>query len=505
MKKIKYAVIAFATSCFAFTLQAQMTPQEAIGKMMRGMNIGRSLELTTEGEAGNRFILESYFEDMQAAGFTFVRIPVQWDNHTALTSPYTVDSAWLTRVNQVVDWALEHKIMIMINSHHDRWILEDANYTADEQARFEAIWTQVSTYFKDKSDSLLFEIANEPNQLSITQVNELNASVISIIRSTNPTRIIVYSGNGYTSVAQMKSAAIPNDAYIMATFHSYDPWNFAGLGTGTWGTSSDIQAVKNRYSEASTWSKSKNIPVLLGEFGTVGKCDEDSRLKWFHNYVVEAIRYEVAFCAWHDFGDFGFYYPTNSASARWNDKIKDILIYSHPLSAASLTASAVLPSGGELKWTNYSTNYNWIKVERGTDGKKFATLATLDSSATSDVDATAALNTTYYYRVASELETGVVVKSFPLKTLLTAPAGIDENTLEVEAYVSDNKLTIKRTDVNATNALNIKMFTVSGQLVFSHNLELENGSFDISGLSQGIYLVSISDKGGRIQTVKVCK
>ena len=321
---VSLLLIGFSTS-----LQAEMTPQEAITQMTRGINLGRCLELS-QGDTP-RNIQNYYFDDIVDAGFNFVRIPVQWGWHTGTNPPYTVDSAFLDKVEQAVDWGLAHGLIIIINSHHDRWILENANFTAEDQAKFEAIWSQVADRFQNKSDNLIFEIANEPIDLSISQVDQLNAAVIPLMRANNPTRIIIYSGNGRTVLSEMKAAAIPNDSYIMSTFHSYDPWSFAGEGIGTWGTASDIQTVVNRFNEAAAWSQQHNIPLMLGEWGTVvenqypTQIDTSSRQIFLETYVKEASRTGVAPCIWNDFGWFAIYYPSNSPGNRWN-YAKDIIM-----------------------------------------------------------------------------------------------------------------------------------------------------------------------------------
>ena len=35
---------------------------------------------------------------------------------------YTIDPAWMDRVQQVVDWSLEEGLYVMINVHHDAWM-----------------------------------------------------------------------------------------------------------------------------------------------------------------------------------------------------------------------------------------------------------------------------------------------------------------------------------------------------------------------------------------------
>lgn len=303
-----------------------LTPSAAHLKMTRGINMGRSLELDNNGTPDR--IKEYFFDDFKAAGFDFIRIPIKWEFHTQTTAPYTVDASWLDRVEQVIDWGLERGFIIIINSHHDKWFYE--NYgVGNNNARFDAIWTQVANRFKDKSENLFFEIINEPKGLTRTNSDALNARILAIIRENNPTRIVVYSGNDYSGKAAMMAAKIPNDDYIIATFHDYTPWDFSLNGTGTWGTTVQQDVVKAIFKEVSDWSKLHNIPVYIGEFGSVNKAPQESREKLYKAFVEEAIRNNIAFSVWHDFGDFGIYLPNNTAGNRWNF-VKDIIINTNP-------------------------------------------------------------------------------------------------------------------------------------------------------------------------------
>lgn len=331
--------IFFLFVATALVSPAQMTPQQAIEKMTRGFNMGRSLELPNEGDAGGRFIQEYYFDDIKQAGFNFVRVPIQWDQHTGTTAPYTINSQWLDRVQQVVEWGLSRDLIVIINSHHDRWILENSAFTANDKARFEAIWRQVADRFQAHSDKLLFEIANEP-ALGATVVDQLNAAVMPIIRRTNPTRIVVYGGPG-TQLTRLKGAVIPpGDNYLMGSFHTYVPAAFAISGTGTWGTAAEIKVISDLLDDAAAWSKQTGIPVLLGEFGTVGKADRPSRELFIATHVKEAARTGIAPCIWHDFGDFSIYTPTNSPATRWS-YVKDVIMTSSSANPAETGAPRI--------------------------------------------------------------------------------------------------------------------------------------------------------------------
>ena len=295
--------------CTIVSMNAQLTPRDAIKSMVRGINMGNTLEPPDgEGTWGNGPAQESNFDDYKNAGFTCVRMPVTWDKHTGKTSPYTINSTWLNRVEQIVDWGLSRKLIIILNAHHEGWIKE--NYTADNVARFDSIWSQIATRFKDKSDSLLFEIINEPYPMSLDHVNELNTRILSTIRKTNPTRIVLFSGHMWSNSQELVQAAIPDDDYLIGYYHSYDPYPFGLEGPGTYGSDADINATVQKFEQVSDWGAEHNLPVVLGEFAYTYKCEYNSRMCAYATVVDKALEYNVAFNVWEDGGDFKFYNRT---------------------------------------------------------------------------------------------------------------------------------------------------------------------------------------------------
>lgn len=206
-------------------------PFEMVRKMGMGINLGNTLEAPYEG-SWSKIAMEYYFDDFKAAGFKNVRIPVRWDNHTMRTYPYTIDKEFLDRVEQVVDWSLSRGFVTVINSHHDDWIKEDYNGNIE---RFEKIWEQISERFKNKSENLLFEIMNEPfGNITDDQIDDMNSRILKIIRKTNPTRMVIIGGGYWNSYNTLVSIKIPDDPYLIGTFHYYDPYEFTHKWRGTW-------------------------------------------------------------------------------------------------------------------------------------------------------------------------------------------------------------------------------------------------------------------------------
>ena len=115
--------------------------------MQKGINLGNTLEPPLEGGWNNPPAQEYYFDLYKEAGFSTVRIPVRWDEHTMDTLPFTISSSWLARVEQIVDWALERDLFVILNAHHEDWIKQ--NYTnALYRARFDSIWSQIAVRFQ---------------------------------------------------------------------------------------------------------------------------------------------------------------------------------------------------------------------------------------------------------------------------------------------------------------------------------------------------------------------
>jgi aryl-phospho-beta-D-glucosidase BglC (GH1 family) len=412
MKRLMRTMMIAVALLGGLQSKAQLSPADAIKQMGRGINVGNTMEAPTEG-SWNSAIKEYYFDDYKTAGFTCIRIPITWDGHTATTSPYAVNEAWLDRVEQVVDWALKRKLIVIINAHHETWLKE--KYTADNMARFDSIWSQIAVRFKDKSDSLLFEMLNEPKGMTMTQVNGLNTRILSIIRKTNPTRIVLFSGNEWSNIDPMVNAAVPNDPYLIGYFHSYDPYPFGLVGTGTYGSASDYAASKAIFDKAQSWSALHNIPVIIGEFGSVKACDYNSRMRHYASITEQALNHNVAFAVWDDGGDFAIY---QRSSRTWNE-LKDILIYTYKESPTSFVSSVNDDNTVSLSWINRTSANDSIVVERRIGSGSFIDIDTIASAQTTYTDLSTVVGNSYYYRLRTHLG-DTMLYSYPTKVSVVA-------------------------------------------------------------------------------------
>lgn len=447
-----YLLLALALVPCAMPAAAQLAPPDAIGLMGRGINLGNTLEPPFEGSWNNGPAQEYYFDDYKAAGFATVRIPVRWDEHTADTTPFTVDASWLNRVEQIVDWGLARDLFIIINGHHEDWLKQ--NYaSATLRARYDSIWSQVATRFRDKSEKLFFEVINEPFGMTRQEVDNLNARAIGIIRRTNPTRIVIFSGNEYSNSPQLLAAAIPNDPYLMGYFHSYDPWSFAGLKQGTWGASADRSALAAKFQSVADWSAANSIPVMISEFGAIHGGDFNSRMRHYAAYVEESLMKGFAFQAWDDGGDFRIYLREERD---WNES-KDVLIHTYPDGPTGLATSVEGDSILTLSWTNRTVSASSITVERKSPGGGFEQIAQVSGGAVQFSDSTVSGGQRYLYRVIANSTTEPAKFSYPIEVRVAptrrssfhgAPFPIP-GTIEAEDYdIGGEGLTYHDTDAN---------------------------------------------------------
>ena len=491
--KNSLAVTALLVIATAVSAKAQLSPQEAANEMARGINVGNTMEPPTEGAWGNPPLQQRAFDDYKNAGFTAVRIPITWDGHTSTSAPFAIDSAWLARVEQVVDWGLKRNLLIVINAHHESWIKN--SFTSVNVARFDSIWSQIATRFSNRSDSLMFEMLNEPNPMSAANVNALNAQVLKIIRRTNPTRIVLFSGYMWSNSDQLVTAAIPDssDKYLIGYYHSYDPYPFGLVGTGTYGSATDISATKAKFDQVTAWSQRNGIPVTLGEFGYIDTAAYNSRMCAYGTVVDQALSHGVPSFAWDDGGDFPIY---NRTTGGFNE-IKDILIHMYPQSPIGLKINPGANHSIRIQWHNRNTGNDSIVVQRRTGGGSFGNFALLAPADSIFVDTTTVGAIPYYYRLSVRLKDSVEVQSYPIMFTVLATS-VPPSPVPVRFELFDNYpnpfnpgTTIKYT-LSGASHVRLTVYDVLGQEVSVLVNEPKNAGayevrFDASGLASGVY------------------
>jgi endoglucanase len=197
----------------------------------RGINLGNRLESKpTEGAWGGR-IEDGDMALIAARGFDHVRIPVWFSGHAQEASPFTLDAAFLARVDQVLDDAETQGLAVILTLHGYYELEADV---AGHEPRIQSIWSQLAERYRERPDTLALEPFNEPPQAMRTTWNALAARLIANIRQTNPRRLLVIDTTLWADTSTLSELQLPDDANLVAAVHPYEPKLFSFQGQ-TWG------------------------------------------------------------------------------------------------------------------------------------------------------------------------------------------------------------------------------------------------------------------------------
>jgi len=362
------AVLAVAAGASGLTGQAsadtlqQLNASQIVSAMGAGWNLGNQMEATANGTPsetawGQPVITQALIDKVKAAGFKSIRIPVSYFKHIGVGPSYTINSAWLNRIQEVVNYAYNRGLYVMINMHGDgyksidgSWLICDSSAQATIKDKYQKVWQQVAQRFQNYDQRLILESMNEnfdgtwgqPTQPCYSNINSYNQIFVDTVRragGNNPSRWLLvpgwntnidYTAGNYGFVVptdQYRSPSIPsNEKRIMISVHYYSPWDFAGEENGNitqWGRGSTNPAKKSTWGQEDYLDSQlklmydkfvvKGYPVVVGEYGSIDKSFADSssnryRADFARAVVATSKKYGAATVYWDNGynGQYGF-------------------------------------------------------------------------------------------------------------------------------------------------------------------------------------------------------
>lgn len=308
------------------TAYAQMTSAEFVSQIDVGWNLGNALDatggsgLSSETSWGNPKTTQELILAVKDAGFNAVRIPTTWYNHVS-GSDYTIDEAWLDRVQEVVDYAYNNDLFVILDAHHENF--NDPYDSTYSKASKElcSIWTQVAARFKDYDERLIFEVQNEPRKQGTNVewtggdaegrrvVNKMNAHAVAAIRNAggnNETRFIMVPTYA-ASASALNGFELPKDDHIIVSIHAYTPYNFAMQDSGgtTYFSADDSNSTRELEWLSETLYESfvsKGVGVIIGECGSTNKNNIEDRIRWAKYFPAVFGQYGIPVFLWDNNG-----------------------------------------------------------------------------------------------------------------------------------------------------------------------------------------------------------
>lgn len=317
--------------------------------LSNGWNLGNTLDACSYGSKTNKDLstetgwnmpetTKEMIQAVAAQGFKSIRVPISWHNHIT-DSNYTIDSEWIARVKEIVDWSLDAELKVIINIHHDNLTESQMNSTYgfcvttnttlknQSNAYITAVWKQISATFKDYDARLVFELLNEPrcrdasndgftapSNLSacnsvITQYEQAALDVIRASGGNNASRYVMVPPYA-ASPDQTSGWSLPTDSAkgkLIVSLHAYTPYRFAMYdGTDhTTFTSQDEGEITWLFNSIKTNYISKGIPVIIGEASASNKNNDGDRKKWANAYFGKAKALGIPVVLWDNMNTNG--------------------------------------------------------------------------------------------------------------------------------------------------------------------------------------------------------
>jgi aryl-phospho-beta-D-glucosidase BglC (GH1 family) len=301
----------------------KMTSAEIVEDICVGWNLGNTLDSyntkssDTETGWGNPKTTQAMIDTVRDAGFNAIRIPVTWGEH--MSDDGTIDADWMARVKEVVDYAMNDGMYVILNVHHDDylWITPTYSNEATVEAKLVRVWEQISETFADYDHHLLFEGMNEPRVIgSDTEwtggtteehdvINQLFQKFVDTVRATggrNADRTLIVTSHAQSITETAVSAVVvPKDDHIIVSFHSYAPWDFCGTDDtrSTWGSSADQEELDKNFQYLADTFISQGVPVIIDEFGAVNKNENtQDRAAYYEAYIRIAKEHGIKCFVW---------------------------------------------------------------------------------------------------------------------------------------------------------------------------------------------------------------
>ncbi|GIQ69528.1 glycoside hydrolase family 5 protein [Xylanibacillus composti] len=178
------------------------------------------------------FITEQDVAQIAKWGMDHIRLPVDYPviMHDGAEGAEGWNEEGLSYIDKCLDWATKYGLGVVLDLHkapgYSFGTLDKNNLFTDVrmQERFCQIWQMFANRYRSEGEYLQFELLNEVVDQDSTRWNRLAHRAIAAIRGADHGRAIIYGGNYYNSIDELKEIElVPNDDRIIYTFHMYKP------------------------------------------------------------------------------------------------------------------------------------------------------------------------------------------------------------------------------------------------------------------------------------------
>ena len=229
------------------------------------------------GVLGSDYIYPSqanlgYFRDI---GMNVIRMPIRWERIQRQLHG-RLDSNELAQIKQVLGWAREMKLCILLDIHnYASYNGQPLGTAAVSAIALEDVWMRLAQALPDYNN-LAIGLMNEPVAMRPSQWLSLaQATVLALRRAGSQHLILVGSGrwsgahefdvrlDGGQSAAEVFASFRDPLKRFAVEVHQYADSDYSGAGTQC----IDAGRLRSIMQTLATWSKQNRVRLFMGEFG----------------------------------------------------------------------------------------------------------------------------------------------------------------------------------------------------------------------------------------------
>lgn len=248
------------------------------------------------------------FENIKSLGCDVIRLPINLHFMTNGAPDYKLDPLFLQFLDEVVDWAEELNLNLLLDNHTFDPAVNTDNNVGDILVK---VWGQMADHYKNTSKHIFYEVLNEPHGISDALWGNAQKMAIDAIRKHDSIHTIIVGGSGWNSYNNLDKLPVYADTNLLYTFHFYDPFLFTHQGA-SWNTPSmaSLAGVPFPY-------KADSMPACPNDLkgtwieGALTNYQNEGSVEYVHNLINVAIQFRDTrkvkiFC-----GEFGVYIPNS--------------------------------------------------------------------------------------------------------------------------------------------------------------------------------------------------
>ena len=314
--KLTIILISIIITSIIFTYLSEfskMTAFQIVKDMGIGWNIGNTFEsynindqkLTPDEQItlwNNPVPTKEMIISIKKYKFKTIRIPITWKH--SMNENNKVNSEWMSRIREVVDWVINNDMYCIINVHHDgvgdNWLSKGIN----AKDKFIDLWSQIADEFKSYDEHLIFENMNQPKYeidylYDYKTINVLTQAFVDTIRNSggnNNYRLLLIAGANkeidLTCFSDFKLPIDPANKFAISINYYLPsqfclepddiPWTWKdeyGIHEitpfTTWGSEEDYNDMVSNLETVREYFIDKGIPVIITETGVLTEQKKD--------------------------------------------------------------------------------------------------------------------------------------------------------------------------------------------------------------------------------------